>query len=164
VKRNTYTIIMTLALAGTPFAVRADISHQRMVMEHGAQVMPFDQKQAMHMFLPSATGGIVEIVVHDMNPTQIALVRSHLLQEAAMFTRGDYSDPAYIHGKTMPGLARLASAASRVTVRYFETPAGAAITLASADREIVSAIHQWLAAQQQDHSSSQTMNHCGMAM
>jgi hypothetical protein len=162
-KRNTYTAIMALALAAAPFAVRADTSHQDMVMEHGAQVMPFDQKQAMHMFLPSATGGVVEVVVHDMDATPIALVRSHLLQEAAMFTRGDYSDPAYIHGKTMPGLARLQSAPSRVSVRYFETPTGAAITFASADQDLVAAIHQWLAAQQRDHSSSQ-MNHCDMPM
>lgn len=161
-KRNTYTTILALVLAAAPFAARAGNSQRNMVMEHGAQVMPFDQKQAMHMFLPSATGGVVEIVVHDMDATQIALVRSHLLQEAAMFTRGDYSDPAYIHGKTMPGLARLESAASRVSVRYFETPTGAAITLASADQDLVAAIHQWLVAQQRDHSSSQ-MNHCNMA-
>ena len=70
-KRNTYTAIMALALAAAPFAVRADTSHQDMVMEHGAQVMPFDQKQAMHMFLPSATGGVVEIVVHDMDATRL---------------------------------------------------------------------------------------------
>ncbi len=162
-KPNTYTVIMALALAAVPFGVRADTSHQNIVMEHGAQVMPFDQKQAMHMFLPSATGGVVEVVVHDMDATPIALVRSHLLQEAAMFTRGDYSDPAYIHGKTMPGLTQLESAASRVSVRYFETPTGAAIMLASADQELVSAIHQWLAAQQRDHSPSQ-MNHCDMPM
>lgn len=162
-KRNTYTAIMALALAAVPFAVRADTSHQDMVTEHGAQVMPFDQKQAMHMFLPSTTGGVVEIVVHDMDATQVALVRSHLLEEAAMFTRGDYSDPAYIHGKTMPGLARLESAASRVSVRYFETPSGAAITLASAEQDLVAAIHLWLAAQRRDHSSS-PMNHCAMPM
>ena len=162
-KRNTYTAIVALALVAVPFAVRADNSHQNMVMEHGAQVMPFDQNQAMHMFLPSATGGVVEIVVHNMDAAQIALVRSHLLQEAAMFARGDYSDPAYIHGKTMPGLARLKSAASRVSVRYFETPSGAAITLASADRDLVAAVHQWLAAQQRDHSSRDA-DHCDMKM
>lgn len=161
-KRNIYAA-MALALAAVPIAGRADDSHQNMVMEHGAQVMPFDQKQAMHMFLPSATGGVVEIVVHDMDATQIALVRSHLLQEAAMFTRGDYSDPAYIHGKAMPGLVGLEASASRVSVRYFETPSGAAITLASVDQDVVAAIHQWLAAQQRDHSSGQ-MNHCDMPM
>lgn len=163
-KRNTYAAILALMLAAVPFSGRADdLLHQNMVMEHGAQVMPFDQKQAMHMFLPSATGGVVEIVVHDMDATQIALVRSHLLQESAMFIRGDYSDPAYIHGKTMPGLARLESASSGVLVRYFETPSGAAIMLTSGDRVSVAAIHQWLAAQQHDHSSSR-MNPCAMPM
>ncbi|MGC1381621.1 MAG: hypothetical protein WA814_11440 [Candidatus Baltobacteraceae bacterium] len=160
--RNTYTAIMALALAAVPFSVRADSPHD-MVMEHGAQVMPFDQKQAMHMFLPSTTGGVVEIVVHDLDAGQIALVRSHLLREAAMFARGDYSDPAYIHGNAMPGLARLEAAASGVSVRYFETPTGAAITFASADQDLIAAIHQWLAAQQRDHSSNQ-MDHCDMPM
>jgi len=162
-KRNTYTAIMALVLAALPFAVRADNSHQNMVMEHGAQVMPFDQKQATHMFLPNSTGGVIEIVVHNMEATQIALVRSHLLQEAAMFARGDYSDPAYIHGTAMPGLARLKSAASRVSVRYFETPSGAAITFASTDQDLVSAIHQWLAVQQRDHSLGD-VDHCEMKM
>lgn len=162
-KRNAYTAIVALALVAVPFAVRADNPHRNMVMQHGAQVMPFDQKQAMHMFLPSAAGGVVEIVVHTMDATQIALVRSHLLQEAAMFARGDYSNPAYIHGKTMPGLARLKSAASRVSVRYFETPSGAAIALASADEGLVAAVHQWLAAQRRDHSLSD-VDHCDMKM
>ena len=71
-------------------------------MQHGAQVMPFDQNQAMHMFLAGSSGGVVEVVVHDMDTHQIALVRSHLLAEAAKFAKGDYSDPAYIHGLTMP--------------------------------------------------------------
>jgi hypothetical protein len=110
-----------------------------------------------------ATGGVVGIVVHDMNPTQIVLVRSQLLQEAAKFARGDYSDPAYIHGKTMPGLAQLASGSSRMSVHYFETPSGAAITLGSTDQTLITAIHEWLAAQQRDHKSGQ-MNHCDMQM
>ena len=154
---------LSLTFAMLPIGAWADTSDQSMVMEHGAQVMPFDQAQAVHMFLPSATGGVVDVVVHDMDQTQIQLVRSHLLQEAARFTRGDYSDPAYIHGKGMPGLAQLASKASRVSVRYFETPTGAAITLMSTDQVLVSAIHQWLAAQQHDHSSDQ-VNHCDMKM
>ena len=158
-KRNTYVAIIALALVVVPLAARADNPDENMVVEYGAQVMPFDQTQAKHMFLPSAGGGVVEIVVHNMDATQIALVRSHLLQEAAMFARGDYSDPAYIHGKTMPGLDRLKSGASRVSVRYFETPSGAAITLASDDQDLVAAIHQWLAAQQRDHSLSD-VEHC----
>ena len=162
-KRNMYTSVLALVLAAFPFAVRADDAHQNMVTEHGKQTMPFDQSQAMHMFLPSATGGVVEIVVHDMNPTQIALVRAHLLQEAAKFVRGDYTDPAYIHGKAMPGLVQLTLRSSSISVRYFETPSGAAITLDSSEQALISAIHEWLMAQQHDHNSDQ-MNHCTMPM
>ena len=91
------------------------------------------------------------------------MVRSHLLQEAAKFASGNYSDPAYIHGKKMPGLDQLQSGALRVSVRYFETPTGAAITFSSTDRDMVSAVHQWLAAQQRDHNSG-SAKHCDMKM
>jgi hypothetical protein len=160
---KTIAAALGLALAMLPIGAWADASHQDVVMEHGAQVMPFDQSQAMHMFLPSVTGGVVEVVVHDMDETQIRLVRSHLLQEAGRFARGDYSDPTYIHGKEMPGVTQLASRGSRVLVRYFETPTGAAIMLTSTDQTLVLTIHQWLAAQQRDHNSGQ-MNHCDMKM
>ncbi len=145
-----FAALTSPAYADTPSA------NQNAVMIHGAQIMPFDMSTAKHMFLPSSNGGVVEVMVNNMEPTQIALVRSHLLAEAAKFARGDYSDPAYIHGKMMPGLAKLESGAARVSVRYFETPTGAAITFSSADREMVSAVHDWLAAQQRDHGSDGT--------
>lgn len=89
------------------------------------------------MFLPDSNGGVLEVVIHDMNQAQISLVRSHLLQEVGKFAKGDYSDPACIHGKAMPGLARLAFGASLVSVRYFEAPTGVAITFSSSDRDMV---------------------------
>ena len=154
--------ILAAVMATMPVVTSAD-PQSDMVMQQSAQVMSFDQNQAMHMFLPDSTGGVLEVVVHDMDPHQIALVRSHLLEEAAKFARGDYADPAYIHGKTMPGLTQMAAGASRVSVRYFETPTGAAITFSSSDTGMVSAIHQWLAAQQRDHGSMD-MKHCDMPM
>ncbi len=153
-KRSSFLAVLVVALAATRANVFADDQHDHMVMEHGAQVMPFDQSHATHMFLSSTTGGAIEIVVRDLNQRQIDLVRSHLLEEAARFARGDYSDPAYIHGAAMPGLSRLSAGASRVRVRYFETPAGAAITFATADSDLVTAIHAWLAAQAQDHNGT----------
>lgn len=162
-KLKSHLAILAFAFVAMPQTVRADDSHANMVMQRGAQVMPFDQSQATHMFLPDSNGGVLEIVVHDMDQAQISLVRSHLLQEASQFTSGNYSDPAYIHGKTMPGLGQLQSGALRVFVRYFETPTGAAITFSSADRAIVSAIHQWLAAQQRDHNSG-AVKRCDMKM
>src|ERR1700735_477490 len=108
---------LTAVVIFAPLAARAD-SQPNMDMQHGAQVMPFNQSQATHMFLPDPSGGVLEIVVHDMDARQIALVRSHLLGEAAKFIKGDYSDPAFIHGQNMPGLSTLESGAARISVRY----------------------------------------------
>ncbi len=161
-KIELLSIAASIALTN-PACADTPATDQQTVMARGAQIMPFDMRTAMHMFLPSSSGGVVEVMVYDMDPTQITLVRSHLLAEAAKFARGDYSDPAYIHGKAMPGLAQLESGAARVSIRYFETSTGTAITFSSSDRAMVSAIHDWLAAQQRDHGSGD-MKHCDMKM
>ncbi|MFY9739089.1 MAG: hypothetical protein WAK11_08535 [Candidatus Cybelea sp.] len=159
---NISVITLVVAMAITPVVASAD-TQSNTVMQRGYQIMPFDMTAAMHMFLPDSTGGVLEVMFYNMDHRQITLVRSHLLAEAAKFARGDYSDPAYIHGQGMPGLGQLESSASSVSVRYFETPTGAAITFSSAEAGVVSAIHQWLAAQQQDHGSA-AMQHCNMKM
>jgi hypothetical protein len=48
--------------------------------------------------------------------------------EHRMSAPWNYSDPAYIHGNETRRLGKLSSAASRVSVRYFETQTGAALS------------------------------------
>jgi len=138
-------------------------AHHDMVMSHGAQVMPFDLKDAMHMFTPETTGGTLEIMVHDMDTRQITLVREHLRMEAVKFAAGNYSDPAYIHGQDMPGLAALEADAKQIAVHYVDTPMGGKITFMSSGSDEVHALHQWLAAQASDHGTAKTMR-CSMKM
>ena len=99
-------------------------SHHNMVMTHGAQVMPFDSKVAMHMFTPSPTGGTVEVMVHNMDVQQISLVRQHLQEEATKFAEGNYADPGYIHGEKMPGLVVMEANPKAITVQYADTRMG----------------------------------------
>nr|BFE78375.1 hypothetical protein GCM10020093_009760 [Planobispora longispora] len=42
--------------------------------------------------------------------SQVRLIREHLTEEAARFGRGDFGDPASIHGERMPGLRELSAA------------------------------------------------------
>ncbi len=128
-------------------------SQQGAVTSHGAQVMPFDQKTSMHMFTPTSSGGSVEVMVHNNDANQIALVRSHLRSEADRFSKGNYADPAYIHGTNMPGLTALEANPQSVKVTYEDTDTGGVITLTATDLKMIDAIHQWLAAQQKDHGS-----------
>jgi hypothetical protein len=120
-------------------------------------VMPFSMNDTMHMFHPSANGGTMEVVVRDDNAHQIALVRQHLNREAAAFARGNYSDPADIHGRTMPGLRELSSGASRIRVQYAQTNSGARISFTTSDPALVSALHRWFRAQVSDHGRDAMM-------
>lgn len=75
----------------------------------GAAVMPFDLEKTTHVFRMTESGGVQRVVAVDAgDKEQITMIRQHLEHEAGRFQRGDYSDPAAIHGESMPGLASAA--------------------------------------------------------
>ncbi len=78
--------------------------------------------------------------------------RAHLQTEAENFRRGEYSDPAKIHGMDMPGVNELEQGAARVTVVYARTPGGAQISYTSTEPTLISALHAWFGRQASDHS------------
>src|SRR5664279_1780743 len=70
--------------------------------------MPFDIAKTVHIFKMTESGGVERVVAKDPRAAdQIALVQQHLRHEAENFQRGDYSDPAMLHGAAMPGLKEL---------------------------------------------------------
>ncbi len=158
--RTRIGFIVTLALLTAPASADTAAQHHATVMSHGAQVMPFDRKAAMHMFTPTSRGGTLELMVHSMNATQITIVRAHLRSEAAKFAVGDYSDPAYIHGKSMPGLKGMEQ--NVIAVRYSDTSMGGRIVFWGSDRQAIESVHKWLAAQRADHGT--THRECNMKM
>jgi hypothetical protein len=114
--------------------------------------MPFDLAQTIHHFQPLEHGGLQTVTVKDpSNSTQITLIQAHLKEEAEKFHRGDFSDPAKIHGEHMPGLAALQTGAQRIDVQYTALPNGAQIRYSTTDPALVMALHQWFAAQRADH-------------
>ncbi|MGE5097087.1 MAG: aspartate carbamoyltransferase [Betaproteobacteria bacterium] len=134
-------------------------SRQDEVASKGAMVMPFDLARTTHYFDDRPDGGVQAVTANDpADAKQVALIRAHLAEEAQRFARGEFSDPAAIHGSGMPGLATLAKAHDRLRVAYRELPAGASITYASADPAVVEAVHQWFAAQRSDHAAHEHMH------
>ncbi|QYY28353.1 aspartate carbamoyltransferase [Cupriavidus pinatubonensis] len=129
-------------------------SRQTEVAHRGAAVMPFDLERTTHFFDDTVSGGIETITANAKNDTeQIALIRSHLATEAKRFGRGDFSDPARIHGHDMAGLAELAGAGDKLHVEYRSIPAGASLTFTSTAPAVIAAIHAWFAAQRSDHGA-----------
>jgi hypothetical protein len=150
-------ILIALALAATSASPALAQTRQQTVRERSTHVMPFSMDATMHQFEPTKTGGLMLVTVHDADPQQIALVRAHLQKEAAAFARGNYGDPAYIHGKNMPGLAALSAGAKRITVHYTPVSDGAAIAFRTSDAGLISALHRWFAAQVADHGHNASM-------
>jgi hypothetical protein len=137
----------------------APSSHDATVEQRSKEVMPFDLDRTMHVFEPTADGGVQSVLVHDGDPQQIALVRSHLRKEADAFARGDFADPAAIHGTNMPGLAQLRAGASRIAVTYIDVPNGGSLRYKTSDPRLIAALHEWFAAQVKDHGAHAMMAH-----
>ncbi|MCK2218237.1 hypothetical protein MF672_031260 [Actinomadura sp. ATCC 31491] len=159
--RRAQALIAALALivvASTAYVLtsrgeqQALATRQAEIAAKSRQVMPFDLERTTHQFAKAATGGVQTVTSDDpADAQQVRLIREHLTAEAAGFSRGDYGDPASIHGGEMPGLRELEQGHSRIDIRYTELPAGARIAYTTADAALVKALHAWFDAQVTDH-------------
>jgi hypothetical protein len=132
---------------GTPEADR-----QAEVAARGAEVMPFDLSKTKHVFAKDSSGGVQTVTANDPADTlNIRLIRAHLTTEAAKFGRGEFDDPAAIHGAAMPGLAELRASSGKLAVLYAEVPSGARITFITSEPGLRAGLHRWFDAQVSDH-------------
>jgi len=130
---------------------------QEHVHQVGHSAMPFDLSKTTLIFRMTESGGVERVIVRD--PTaqdQVVLIQQHLQHEAKAFQRGDYSDPASLHGADMPGLRDLEAGAARIKVSYTALANGAEITFETADLHLLTAIHRWFGAQLSEHGSDAT--------
>ncbi len=130
---------------------------QEQVRQKSMHVMPFSMDATLHTFAPTSSGGVMTVTVRKANPAQLVLVRSHLRHEASAFAGGHYNDPAEIHGGSMAGLAELQRGARYVNVAYAEIHNGATVTFRTKNKRLISAVHQWFAAQVSDHGHDAMM-------
>ncbi len=130
-----------------------DPSRQQVVAERGAQVMPFSLDATTHVFDATAQGGTQRVVANDPDDTrEIGLIREHLRAEGDAFSRGDFADPAAIHGADMPGLDVLQAGFEDIDVRYRDLPDGAEIAYRTDNPDLVSAVRAWFDTQLRDHA------------
>ncbi|MDX8034857.1 hypothetical protein SK803_31965 [Lentzea sp. BCCO 10_0856] len=135
----------------------ATSDRQAEVAERGASVMPFDLERTTHQFTKTDTGGVQTVIADDPRDTaQITLIQQHLTAEVDRFRRGDFTDPASIHGNEMPGLETLRAHSGRITIDYEDTRDGARATYTTTSTELRNALHAWFDAQVSDHGPHAT--------
>ncbi|MEP6606999.1 MAG: aspartate carbamoyltransferase, partial [Nitrosospira sp.] len=113
------------------------------------------------VFSKTAEGGLQQVVVKDRSDTeQIRLIQAHLSEISSDFKRGDFSKPERIHGKSMPGLAKLKAAKpGQIKIEYGKLPDGAQISYSTESLELINAIHQGFDAQLSDHARHAVPGH-----
>jgi hypothetical protein len=116
--------------------------------------MPFELDATTHTFTKTSDGGTQSVTADDPHDEgQIRLIREHLRTERENFARGDFDDPAAIHGHDMEGVAELRAGYGDIAVAYVDLPDGAELTYTTADPELVEAIHAWFDRQVADHGA-----------
>jgi hypothetical protein len=153
--RRGYRTLIVVGLVALVVACSSESGdRQAEVAARGAEVMPFDLESTTHTFTKNDEGGVQLVTAHDPDDAdQIELIRGHLRIERDKFSRGDFHDPARIHGMDMPGLAELSAGHARIDVAYQDHPAGAELVYTTADATLVDAIHAWFDRQLMDHGS-----------
>lgn len=136
-------------------AVAAAQTVQEHVHGRGHEVMPFDLAKTVHVFRMTEDGGTQKVIVRgdSPEPEQVRLVQHHLEMEAAEFRKGNYDDPAHLHGAAMPGLPELRAGARRIHITYRPLANGAEIRFRTSDLKLITAVHRWFGAQLSEHGA-----------
>lgn len=141
-------------LAGVVGTTSAQTTRQAHIHQMSGHVMPFDMSRTVHIFKMTERGGIERIVTRNTAASdQVPLIQQHLQHEAQQFQKGNYADPAKLHGANMPGLKQLEQGASRIRISYMALPNGAQISFETTDIHLLTAIHRWFGAQLSEHGA-----------
>ncbi len=115
--------------------------------------MGVDQHTSTRQFDALPDGGLIELQRDVDDPAGAATIRAHLQEISAAFAAGDFSTPAFVHMREMPGAADMARLRDRLTYQYDPLPRGGQVRITTSDPEAVRAVHAFMAAQRMDHHS-----------
>jgi hypothetical protein len=155
-------LIMLLAACSDRFGVQSrthsrsaspDDSAFALVQTRGHVAMGVNQYTSTHRFEPLPDGGRITLVRDGDDPAGEAQIRAHMAKIALAFRRGDFTIPGFVHDRAVPGTAIMAARQSRISYIADTLPHGGSLRIYSTDSTAISAIHQFLAFQRQDHRS-----------
>jgi hypothetical protein len=126
--------------------------------ERGDHVMGFDHAKTTHHFTLTKTGGRIEISANRGDDLDsITAIRGHLSHIARMFSEGEFDAPMLIHDRVPPGVPTMKRHPGAIAWKYEESAAGGRIVATTKDREVLSALHAFLAFQIEDHETGDSL-------
>lgn len=128
-------------------------AHMQENMEsRGDTAMGFDHDKTTHHFLITEEGGSIQVEANDArDETSRDAIRVHLVEVRTLFSHGDFDKPFFIHARTLPGIPQMKELKDQISYKYEDLDRGGKVSISSKNETAVSAIHEFLQAQIQDH-------------
>jgi uncharacterized protein YjhX (UPF0386 family) len=151
--RSLLTSSLVLAAVLAPAASAQDSSFAAM-QRRGRIAMGVDQYTSIHKFDDLADGGRIELQRDRDDAMGIRAIRDHLRAIERAFSTGDFSTPAFVHMRDVPGTKVMAARRALIRYRFESLPRGGQLRITTADSSALEAVHRFLAFQRDDHHAA----------
>ena len=132
--------------------------HKADVNRSSDQAMGFDHTKTTHHFYLTPEGGMIE--AESKNPADTisqSQIREHFEHITKMFSEGNFELPMLIHAQVPPGVPVMKRLKFDIEYRTEETKQGGRVRITTTNKEALSAIHEFLRFQIQDHKTGDPM-------
>ena len=114
--------------------------------------MGVNQYTSRHVFEDLPDGGRIVLDRDDAADTAaIRIIRAHMRDIRAAFSRGDFTSPGLVHAQQVPGTRTMTERRAAITYTAQDRPRGGEVRIQTRDSAAVAAIHGFLAFQRMDH-------------
>jgi len=124
------------------------------MQQRGRMAMGVDQYTSTHHFDALPDGGRIELQRDLDDSAGTAQIRAHLREIARAFKSGDFSTPAMVHLREVPGTKVMAEKRDVITYEVRDLPRGGEVRIRTADADARRAIHEFMAFQRSEHHAS----------
>ena len=147
---STMTAEQHAAMHGVADSSAADTAFGKM-QQRGGMAMGVDQYTSVHKFDVTPDGGRIQLQRDTNDSLGVAQIRAHMKLIQHAFEAGDFSTPAFVHARDMPGTAVMTKKRSAINYAYADLPLGGEVRITSSDQEAIKAIHDFMLAQRAEH-------------
>ncbi len=147
--------IAVVALSLFAFSQEAEHAHHHdAMMARGEKAMGFSQTATTHHFHLLPNGGYIQVQANDTNDVANRdHIRMHLQMQAKRFAAGDFSLSEMTHDRVLPGTPEMQKLKSSINYKYEQIERGGRLQISSTNPTAITAIHQFLRFQIEDHQT-----------
>jgi hypothetical protein len=149
-----FLIAALIPSQGTGATKARSSEHQHQVERNGDKAMGFSHEKTTHHFRLFKDGGVIQVDANSRDDNEIrGQIQSHLGHIAKMFAAGDFNTPMLVHSVMPPGTATMTKLKADIKYTYEASPQGGRVVIATANKDALAAVHEFLRFQIKDHAT-----------